>query len=169
MKHFFIIIIFFFLALLQTSFLIHFPVNGVTPNIVLICLVLFTFFFCKKSIIERDEGLSDKNFVFWFGFWAGLFLDFFYALFFGAMIIIFILISIGIKKGFYILNNANALSFSLFLFLSIIFYNLGLLIFSAILGIPYLHLFQLNLFLTQVFYNLIIALPLFYIIKFSQR
>ncbi len=168
MNKFLIIIIFFLLTLFQTSFLIHFQINGIVPNIVLISVVLSNFFLYNednKDIVFKDKG----NLVLWLGFWAGLFLDFFYGLFFGMMMIIFIIISIGIKKGLCLLNRINALSFSLFLFLSIVFYNVGFLLFGVILNSPYLHLFQINLFLIQISYNLILALPLFYLIKFIKN
>lgn len=79
-------IIFYFLALLQASFLPHFSVFGIVPNIVLFFVFLINLF--EKN--ERTTGLIAA-------FAAGLFLDIFSGGFIGFYILISLAISILVK------------------------------------------------------------------------
>ena len=66
-KRFLILIAgFYFLALLQTSFFIHFPLAGLVPNFILISVFLI-------NILEKPQ----KNAGIFAGFIGGFFLDIF--------------------------------------------------------------------------------------------
>lgn len=83
------IIVFYFLVLIQTSFLVHFNILGIVPNLVLISVVLWNLF--EKS----------KNY---FGLYAaligGLFLDIFSNRFIGFYILISFALAIFLKLVF---------------------------------------------------------------------
>ncbi|MCK4781539.1 rod shape-determining protein MreD [Candidatus Parcubacteria bacterium] len=72
-----IIIFFYILALLQTSFLVHFSINGMVPNLILISALLINFFEDPK---KKDGILS--------AFIGGFFLDVFSENIFGLKILI---------------------------------------------------------------------------------
>lgn len=75
------ILFFYFLALLQTSFLIYFNILGIVPNIILILVILINLF-------EKPE----QNLGLYSAFIGGFFLDIFSSNFIGF----YILISAGI-------------------------------------------------------------------------
>lgn len=81
MKKFLLLILFFYiLVLLQTSFLIHFNILGWwgwSPNLILISVILISF-------LEKPEN----NFGFFSAFAGGFFLDIFSESFFGFNILI---------------------------------------------------------------------------------
>ncbi len=83
------IIVFYFLVLIQTSFLVHFNILGIVPNLVLISVVLWNLF--EKS----------KNY---FGLYAafigGFFLDIFSSRFIGFYVLILFALAIFIKLIF---------------------------------------------------------------------
>ena len=84
-----LIIGFYILVFLQTSFLVHFEILGIIPNFILIALILI-------NLLERPErrlGIAA-------GFLGGLFLDIFSinsGFFFGFYTLISFLISLFIK------------------------------------------------------------------------
>jgi len=84
-----LIIVFYFLVLIQTSFLVHFNILGIVPNLVLISVVFWNLF--EKS----------KNY---FGLYAaligGLFLDIFSNRFIGFYILILFTLAIFLKIVF---------------------------------------------------------------------
>jgi rod shape-determining protein MreD len=81
-----LILAFYFLVLLQTSFLVHFNIYGTIPNFVIIFVILLNFF--EKP--EKKLGIV-------LGFLAGLFLDIFSSSFFGFYTLILSAISFFIK------------------------------------------------------------------------
>lgn len=80
------IIIFYFLALFQSSFLVHFNIFSWTPNIILIIVVTL-------GIIES----SKKYFAIWVALIGGFFLDIFSVRFFGFNILMLVLICLFFK------------------------------------------------------------------------
>ncbi|MFC1630219.1 hypothetical protein ACFL06_01640 [Patescibacteria group bacterium] len=70
------------MALLQTSFLVHFNIEGQVLNLILISLLLLIFF----------EKPAD-NFSFFAAFIGGFFLDVFSAAFLGTSILILLLLT----------------------------------------------------------------------------
>lgn len=80
------IIILYFLTLFQTSFLVHFSLFGIIPNVVLIFIVLW-------NIFERgDSTMGIYNAVI-----GGLFLDIFSSRFIGFNILILLLLAFILK------------------------------------------------------------------------
>ncbi len=76
----------YFLALFQVSFLIHFPVWGMTPNLIYLFIILLNFFEKPK----RNDG-------FYVSFFAGLFLDIFSGGIIGLNVLILSLIALILK------------------------------------------------------------------------
>lgn len=85
-KIFLLIPLFFFLMLFQTSFLVHLPVFGVVPNLVVIVFILIHFFEGLRSQIGLASAIT-----------AGLFLDIFSATPFGFWVIILVTASFAIE------------------------------------------------------------------------
>ena len=85
-KILFLIIAFYILTLLQTSFMPFFGIKGLTINLVLVLVILINFF----EVPERKIGL-------WSAFIAGFFLDVWSSMPFGIEILIFVLVAIFIK------------------------------------------------------------------------
>ena len=77
---------FYLLALLQTSFLVHFRMLGFVPNIIFIAVILINLF-------EKPKKYSGL----YAGFIGGLFLDIFSSAFIGFYMLILIAVSLFIK------------------------------------------------------------------------
>lgn len=80
------IVVFYFLVLLQTSFLVHFNILGVVPNLALILAAFWNFFEKTKNYF----GLYNA-------FLAGFFLDIFSQRPFGFYILILLTLAIFLK------------------------------------------------------------------------
>jgi len=104
-KFLILFLIFYFLALIQTSFLVHFGIFNKGLNLVLIVLFLFIFFSPVKQIP-------------WESFLAGFFLDLFSKNIFGASMIILFLLGILIKQ---ILSNIKKTNILVVLLLLVFF------------------------------------------------
>jgi rod shape-determining protein MreD len=88
-KIIFLIFLFYFLVLIQTSFLIHFSFRGIVPNFVLIAVIFINFF--EKP--EKRLGLISALL-------GGFYLDIFslsFPVFFGFSTLTFLAISFFIK------------------------------------------------------------------------
>jgi len=83
------IIVFYFLVLIQTSFLVHFTIFDVIPNIILILIILWNLFEKRKDYFGVVNG-----------FIGGFFLDIFSNHFVGFYILIFVGLAIFIKLIF---------------------------------------------------------------------
>lgn len=83
------VILFYFLALTQTSFLVHFTVWGIVPNLVLGLVILW-------NIFEN----SRDNFGLYNAVIGGFFLDVFSNRFIGFNILILVILAILIKIFF---------------------------------------------------------------------
>jgi len=145
-----LIAVFYVSALLQSSFLVHFNIAGVIPNLILILVCLLSFF--EKS--GRRQGLFGAVL-------GGFFLDIFSSSFIGISIISLIIVSFFVRKSFGILKETyekRPIIYFLPLFvISLIFYDLFLFNYS---------IFQFNLsFFVEIIYNSIFALLFFYIFK----
>lgn len=81
-----LIILFYFLALVQSSFLVHFKIFGWTPNIILIAVIFW-------SIIENPK----KYYVLWISLIGGFFLDVFSVRFFGFNMLLLFFVSLFFK------------------------------------------------------------------------
>lgn len=83
------IILFYFLALLQTSFLVHFAISRIVPNLILILVILWNLFENPKNYFGIYAALI-----------GGFFLDIFSNCFIGFNILILAGLAIFIKFVF---------------------------------------------------------------------
>jgi len=83
------IIVFYFLVLIQTSFLVHFNILGIVPNLVLISVVLWNLFEKSKNYFGLYVALI-----------GGFFLDIFSNYFIGFYILILFTLVIFLKLVF---------------------------------------------------------------------
>lgn len=81
-----ITVLFYFLALLQTSFLVHFDIKGMVPNFILLSVILINLF----------ESQREKTGIF-AAFIGGFFLDIWSVNVFGMEILILLACAIFIK------------------------------------------------------------------------
>jgi len=86
------IILCYFLVLFQTSFLVHFRLFGFTPNLVLILVIVLSFFEKKNGwrFLPQNSGA-------WSALFGGFFLDVFSSDFIGVQIAILLSVSIFTK------------------------------------------------------------------------
>ena len=82
------ILLFYFLAILQTSFFMYFNLFGALPNLV------FTLFFLLIFFNSKNQYLA----AVFFGFFAGLFLDIFSIFPIGSSIILLTIVGLLVKK-----------------------------------------------------------------------
>jgi rod shape-determining protein MreD len=131
-----IVIISFFLALIQTSFFSYPGLLGGNLNLIFLLVIILSF-----SENKSNRGL-------WAGFWGGLFLDFFSAHFFGSALITLSSTAIVAKKISGLMQKSLPAKISLFL-ISFLFYQLIswalILFFSLVTSNFSLQLNQLNI------------------------
>jgi len=157
-----LIVLFYFLALLQSSFLIHFNLFGAVPNLVFILFFMLVFFEKNKQPVQLESYYS----VAYTAIIAGIFLDFFSYTYLGPSTILFLAIGLILKKLQSSLINKNDNNpFVYFSFLFVIF----LLIYNFLLGLflspnNFTAIFSVETFFL-IIYNLLIAFVLFYIYK----
>lgn len=154
-----IFLLFGFLGILQTSFLVHFNIMGSTPNLIFILYFVVVFFEGSQKYIQ---GIFSAII-------AGFFLDALSLSYFGLSIISLLIITFILKKTLFLLKKTRdeypiAYFVSLFI-LSFIIYSLLLTI-----AIYFLNLAQVTpvlswLFLIKIVYNLVFALLGFYTYK----
>ncbi len=80
------VILLYFLALLQTSFLVHFSISGIVPNLILILIILWNLFEKKGGSLGMYNALI-----------GGFFLDVFSNRPIGFYILILVILAIFIK------------------------------------------------------------------------
>jgi len=152
-KILFFILLFYFLVILQGSFLVHFTVGNIVPNLVLISVVIFNFF-------EK----SRKNTGFLVAVIAGFYLDLYSAFPMGVFILSLLLLTFLIKKFFKFIGEENFFYFIFSLFFSLIFYRLFLFICDSFLRQSFYFNFN-KLQLVELGYNFILGVLVFYFVK----
>lgn len=143
------IILFYFFAILQSSFFIHFNFSGAVPNLVFIFFFLIVYFSSQK--------IDYKIFV--YATVAGLFLDIFSYTYFAVHVVLLIIIGLGAKKiqaSFKEKKDKYPFIYFLPLFL------LCLLAYELLLGLYSGFNFE---FLGEIVYNLFVASIGFFIFK----
>lgn len=152
-KHLAIILLFYFFAILQNSFLVHFNIFGIVPNLVLVLCFLLIFF-------------SENYF---YALIAGFFLDIFSHFYFGISIISLLIAMFLIKKALQHLWNKTG-QYAVFYFLPL--FAVYLIIYNGLFNIGLFFLSpafsNFNINLTSVIslaYNMAFALLGFYICK----
>lgn len=168
----------YFLILFQNSFLIHFNIFGVFPNLILILVCLLSFFSAQG--LARGEYASGvgpasggENPHQYFGLIpviaAGFFLDIFSDSFFGISAIFLIVIYFFIKKSIHLLRDISK-KYSIVYFIplfiiSLLLYNLLFGLFFYFLNYFVFSLSAFLVFLMEIIYNLPFAIIGFYLFK----
>ena len=145
-----IILFFYFLTLLQSSFLNHFSILGIIPNLVLILLCLVGFFEKPHKYLGVFSALA-----------AGFFLDVFSKSFFGISILSMVIVYFFIKELINILRD-TVQKYSIFYFIpifiiSVILYDFLFALFSYFSIHSILLTFAGYALLVKIFYNLVFA------------
>ena len=146
----FSLIFFYFLALIQASFLVHYGINGGTLNLVLVSIILFNFF-------EKSESKSG----FLIGGVGGFYLDIFSPYFPGLFTLLGIAAAflIRILKPFF--DIKKFISFIIILFIILLSYEI-------ILSLATLaHGFYFNVF--NLLYNFLAGILIFVLLKICIR
>lgn len=112
-KYLTIILIFYLLALLQSSFFAHFTLWGAVPSLVLIFYVLLSFFSAR--------GWE----IIFYSIVAGLLLDIFSSSLFGVSVILLMAIGLLVKKTQQLLSESKG-KFLFFHFLLLLFISFGM-------------------------------------------
>lgn len=153
------ILLFYFFAILQNSFFVHFLFFGIAPNLIFIFFFLLVFFNIQKKYYNRII----------FALIAGFLLDIFSEIHFG--ISIFLLVVLGffinkIKKSLMEKDEKHPFSYFAFLFsISLLLYEIISILYLNFMS-KYNLLELLNIkFLWSIIYNLIFATLGFFIYK----
>lgn len=140
------LIIFYFLALFQTSYLVLYQIKGASLNLILLLIISLNFFEKK----EEKSGL-------WIGAIAGFYLDIFSSYFFGFYILLGLAIAFLVKllKPFFEANKP--ISFAVVLLAALIFY------YSILALTNWGCNFCFNIF--ELVYNLLAGLIIYFLVK----
>jgi len=154
------VLFFYVLALIQTSFIFHLGILNVVPNLILISVVLLTFF----ERADKKTGLAIAGI-------GGFFLDLFSYSYLGISIILLIILVFLLKKFLKISAGRNIIHLVLALVFSIVFYNLFLVLLDSIfLDMSFLRLFIVNRFLVfESMYTLGVGILFYFLIKCSKK
>jgi len=154
--------LFYIIALLQNSFLIHYNLFGVVPNLIFILFFIIVFFEKRNS---TGQTVNDYLAIFT-AVIAGVFLDIFSYTYLGPSIILLIIIGLLVKRTQSSLKNKEDkypfIYFSFIFIISLFIYNFLITLFLSPNNIATM------ISLGTVFmliYNLFIASILFYIYK----
>ncbi len=139
----FSLLLFYFLALFETSFLSHFSLWGQVPNLLLIALFLIIFFEKKITDYFPVEAVI-----------AGFFSDIFSRRFLGVSVVIFFLASFLLERALKVFKKQNILAFILLFFIFFLFSE------SALAGVDFLLSrgqlsFSFNFLFLDILYNFI--------------
>ena len=164
MKSFIVLtILFYLLVLIQIGFLVPLNVFGLTPNLVLIFLIIF-------AVLE-EKG---KNLSLAMALLAGFFTDVFSSLPIGTTIIIFLLLAFILKRVIPLIKELDLFWLFILFFFSVVFYNLLMTFIPFLLSLSSLRsdFFQINIkkqFFIEIILNLLTGLITFYIISLAKR
>ena len=153
-----IAILFFFLALLQTSFLPHFSIMGAAPSLVFIFFFILVFNECLKRKFFNQE----YYFALFLVVLAGLFLDIFSPFYFGLSIISLLGVYALVKTIMYFVREQRDRYF--------ILYFIGIFSFCFLANVAFLNLVSNNFHFRkylyiELAYNVALACVGFYIYK----
>ena len=160
MKKILIFALFFYiLTLIQTSFLIHFDILGVTPHLILISIVLLNF-------LEKPKDYTGL----WVAGAGGFFLDLFSSFQFGVSLFTLIILAFLIKRILIILKEENIIYFIFIFVFAFVFYNLFSVLFNSLLNLSFPSLFIFNkLKIFEIIYNLIWGILGYFLVKLCSQ
>ena len=145
-----IFFIFYFFAILQSSFLVHFGLFGAVPNLIFILFFLLLFFEHKSAYYK----------VIFYAIIAGLFLDLLASTYFGISIALLLIIGLLVKNAQNMLRENRNDEFPIIYFLPL--FIISLLVYDLILN-PFTS-FNLG-FASEIVYSAIVAVVGYYIYK----
>lgn len=157
-KYIFLVVAFYFIFLVQSSFFSHFYILGATPNLLLILVCLLSFIEPAQSRLGIVSAIT-----------AGIFLDVSNSAFIGISVLALLLVYFFIKKALVYLmdfsKKYSVLYFIPILLVSTIFYELIINIFISLASRPILLHFPAITILCEVLFNVILGTVGFYIFK----
>jgi rod shape-determining protein MreD len=148
------IIFFYILVLVQTSFIVHFDISGVSLNLILIAVILINFF----ERAERRRGLMVAAI-------GGFYLDLFSNLQVGVSILILFVLALLIKRALKRFKEENILYFIPIFVLTMALYSFFTFLLMSGLKLSFPPLYFNKLKLLETGYNLIVGIIGFYLIK----
>lgn len=148
LKIIFSLIFFYLLAIIQTSFLVHYGIRGGLLNIVLISIILFNFFEKKESKLGFIVGAA-----------GGFYLDIFSPYFPGLFTLVGMAASILIRTLKPFFEIKKFISFVIILSIVLLFYEIILTL--AILS----NGFYFNVF--SLIYNFLVGVVIYFLVKIS--
>lgn len=167
LKYLVITLLFYFFAVLQNSFFVHFNILGIAPNFVFILFFILIFFSSHKGLYSWED--------LFYSVIAGFLLDVFYYSYFGVSFVLLSIIVVIIKKLLSSLKQRkDKHSIVYFIPLFSIFFTIYDLLSGA-----YFYFFSVPgssavsfdiswIFLVKIIYNFIFAVIGFYIYKKSM-
>lgn len=155
-----LILLFYFLAIFQESFLSHFSLFGATSNLILISVFLLIFLE-KNSVSQKPKILS--------GFLGGTILDLFSSIPFGIFTLNLTLSSFLTQKISKFFKESNILGFSILFLIYFSFYKallifesfVSLFLFKKSFGIS----FNLSSFFSEFFLSFLLILLVLFLTK----
>ncbi|TSC93892.1 MAG: hypothetical protein CEN87_721 [Parcubacteria group bacterium Licking1014_1] len=155
-----VILLFYFLGLIQNSFFVHFNISGAGPNFIFILFFLLVFFPARGGPALGWENILYSTI-------AGLFLDIFSDSYFGTSVVILLFIAFLEKKLFYLLkerkNKYSVVYFAPLFSIFLIIYHILSGMYFYLLDFSYINIGWF--LLIKIIYSLVFAIPGFYIYK----
>ena len=151
MKYRYAICLFSAAFIIQTSLMNAFSIYGVTPNLLLCLVVIFSFLF------------DHNNYGIVLGVVFGLFYDICFSEYVGIAALAFLIISVGIMLVNVVMNKEAIFSMIIVSAASTTAYTLIYWGIMAMLGSNYGFLFMLRFLPASVFYNVVIVLLMYFI------
>lgn len=170
-----LILLFYFLVLLQNSFFIHLNIYGASPDLVLILVCLVSFFFSRGNVkLESGKNNYSRDAGMLLIIFAGILADIFSSPFFGISIVSFLAVYFLIKKSVGLLRDVSG-QYQIIYFLPIFVVSLAL--YNFLIGVPsyfrgpadFYFFSNPYLLLANMAYNLVFAIIGFYIFKLTEN
>ncbi len=164
------ILLFYFFALLQTSFFVHFSLFGVVPDLVFILYFGFTFYSIKKNQLLGNARVYEMVFL---AITAGFFLDIFQLSYLGLSVLSFLIIGFALIRAQSALMNKDE-GYPLSYFLSI--FIISLLGYYLLLGLFLNYSSPINIFsffsyktFFSIIYDSLFAIVFFYLYRITNK
>lgn len=164
-----LVIIFCFLALMQTALFGRLAIYGTQLNLIFIAVFLLGFFTSR----DEEPGEKSNSFAISAGAVGGFLLDVFSSLPFGAFTITFLILALLIKKSHALFHKSNIAAFIIAFLLSFLFYKICFAILAMLLVLVFTGSFSFiwpikPASLIELLYNFIIAGLVFLFFRLKQ-
>lgn len=124
-KVLFLTLFFYILALFQTTFLVHLSIKGITPNLILILVILVNYFI-PQQVFTKSFSKTQRRLGIFASFVGGFFLDIFSNHPFTISLLVLLCLSFLIRVTLKGLNKYNIFLFTVMFISCILFYDLFL-------------------------------------------